>query len=60
MFRLLFHAASTAFQLADAVEKFDAGNGDFGSLELFEARHGADPGFDRTVVLFDDIVEIFL
>ena len=44
---------------ADAVEKFDAGNGGLGSSELLEAKHGADPGFDRTVVLFDDIVEIF-
>jgi hypothetical protein len=58
MFRLLFHAASTAFELADAVEKFEAGNGDFGSSEILEAEHGADLGFDRTVVLFDDIVQV--
>jgi hypothetical protein len=44
---------------ADAVEKFHADNGDFGSSELLEAKHGANPGFDRTVVVFDDIVEIF-
>ena len=44
---------------ANAVEKFDAGDGYFCSSESFEAEHGADSGFYRTMVLFDDIVEIF-
>jgi hypothetical protein len=37
---ITFYAASTAFQLAAAVEEFDAGNGDFGSSELVEANMG--------------------
>ena len=44
---------------ANAVETFDAGDGNFCASESFEAEHGADSGFDRTTVLFDDNVEIF-
>ena len=44
---------------ANAVETFDAGDGNLCASESFEAEHGADSGFDRTMVLFDDIVEIF-
>ena len=42
-----------------AVEKFDAGDGDFCPSEPLEAEHGTDPGFYRTMILFNDIVEIF-
>jgi hypothetical protein len=51
--------AEVELVFANAVEKFDAGDGDFCSSESFEAEHSADSGFYRTMVLFDDIVEIF-
>jgi hypothetical protein len=40
----------------NAVDEFDAGDGDFGSSEPLEAEHRTDPGFARTVILFNDIV----
>jgi len=44
---------------ANTVKKFDTGDGDFCSSDPLEAEHGTDPGFYRTMVLFNDIVEIF-
>jgi hypothetical protein len=44
---------------ANAVEKFDADDGDFCSSEPLEAEHRAEPGFYRTVILFNDIVQVF-
>jgi hypothetical protein len=44
---------------ANALEEFDAGDGDFCSSKSFEAEHRADPGFDRTVILVNNIIQIF-
>jgi len=38
---------------ANPVEEFDAGDGNFCSSKLLEAEHRTDPGFYRTVILFD-------
>jgi hypothetical protein len=43
---------------ANAVEEFDAGDGNFCSSEPPEAEHGSDPGFYRTVILFNHIVQV--
>lgn len=51
--------AEVELVFANAVEKFDAGDGDFRSSESLEAEHGTDPGFYPTVILLNDIVEIF-
>jgi hypothetical protein len=42
---------------ANAVEEFDAGDGDFCSSEPLEVEHRTNPGFYRTVILFNDIVQ---
>jgi hypothetical protein len=54
---LKFAEAEVVF--ANAVEKFDAGDGDFCSSEPLEAEHGTYPAFYRSMVLFNDIVKIF-
>jgi hypothetical protein len=43
---------------ADAMEEFDAGDGNFCSSESLEAEHGADPGFHASMILFEYIAEI--
>jgi hypothetical protein len=58
-FGLNLKFAEVELVFANAVEKFDTGDGDFCSLELLEAEYGTDPGFYRTMVLFNDIIEIF-
>ena len=58
-FGLNLKFAEVELVFANAVEKFDAGDGNFCSSEPFEAEHWTYPGFYRTMVLFNDIVEIF-
>jgi hypothetical protein len=58
-FGLNLKFAQVELVFANAVEKFDAGDGNFCSSEPFEAEHGTYPGFYSTMVLFNDIVEIF-
>jgi hypothetical protein len=58
-FGLNLKFAEVKLVFANAVEKFEAGDGDFCSSEPLEAEHGTYPGFYRTMVLFNDIVEIF-
>ena len=58
-FGLNLKFAEVELVFANAVEKFDAGDGNFCSSEPFEAEHGTYPGFYGTMVLFNDIVEIF-
>ena len=58
-FGLNMKFAEVELVFTNAVEKFDAGDGDFRSSKLLEAEHGTYPGFYSTMVLFNDIVEIF-
>jgi hypothetical protein len=45
--------------LPDPMDEFDAGNRRCGSAEILEAEHRTKPQFDRSVILFDQIVQIF-
>jgi hypothetical protein len=42
------------------MHEFDAGNRRCGSAEMLEAEHRAEPRLDRSVILFDQIVQILL
>ena len=44
---------------ANTVEQFDAGDGRSCAIKVLEAEHRSGPGFDTTVILFDQIVQVF-
>ena len=54
-------AQSTEFELtlADPVHEFDAGDRRCGLAEMLEAEHRTEPKLDGSVILFDQIVQIF-
>jgi hypothetical protein len=43
---------------ANTAEQFDSSDGGCCAIEIFEAEHWSGPGFDTTVILFDQIVQI--
>ncbi len=44
---------------ADHVDQFYACHDRCGRSERFEIQHGSDPSIDNTVILFNDVIEIF-
>src|ERR1700733_1244823 len=58
---LVLDAKLSEFELTlpDPMDEFDAGNRRCGSAEILEAEHRTKPQFDRSVILFDQIVQIF-
>ena len=44
---------------ADQVDQFFACQDGCGWSERFEAQHGSDSSFDETVILFNDVIEVF-
>jgi hypothetical protein len=41
------------------MHELDSGNRRCGSPKLLEAKHRPEPQFDGTVILFDEIIQIF-
>ena len=44
---------------ANTVEQFDACDCDGGVVEVLEAEHGPGSGLDTSMILFDQIVQVF-
>src|SRR5580698_3472947 len=59
--RVSLGAQSTEFELTlpDPMHKFDAGDRRCGLAEMLEAEHRTEPKLDRSMILFDQIVQIF-
>ena len=55
----LFPAISDHLALLDHVHQFDARQSAAGWIEGFEAEYGANDLFDRPVILFDEINQVF-
>jgi hypothetical protein len=57
----VFDAKLVEFELtlSDPVREFDAGDGRCGSSKMFEAEHRTKPQLDRSMVLFNQIVDVF-
>ena len=57
----MFDAKLVEFELtlSDPVHEFDAGDGRRGSSKMLEAEHRTKPQLDRSVVLFNQIVDVF-
>lgn len=45
--------------LSDHVHEFDTGQKDAGAAKIFEAKHRSGLTFDGTMVLLDDVVQVF-
>ena len=43
----------------DSMHEFNAGDGDRGALKALQSEHWTQTKFDRPVILFDQIVQIF-
>ena len=58
--RVALDAQSTEFELtfSDPVHEFDAGDRRCGFSEMLEAEHRTEPKLNRSVILFNQIVEI--
>jgi hypothetical protein len=56
-----FDAKLAEFELTlpDPMDEFNAGDRRCGSTEMFEAEHRTQPKLDRSVILLDQIVQIF-
>jgi hypothetical protein len=59
--RVALGAQSTEFELTlpDPMHKFDAGGRRCGLVEMLEAEHRTEPKLDGSMILFDQIVQIF-
>jgi hypothetical protein len=59
--RVALGAQSTEFELTlpDPMHEFDAGDCRCGSAEMLEAEHRTEPKLDGSMILFDQIVQIF-
>jgi hypothetical protein len=59
--RVALGAQSTEFELTlpDPMHEFDAGDRRCGLAKLLEAEHRTEPKLDGSMILFDQIVEIF-
>ena len=57
----MFDAKLVEFELtlSDPVHEFDAGDGRRGSSKMLEAEHRTKPQLDRSMVLFNQIVDVF-
>jgi hypothetical protein len=57
----VFDAKLAEFELtlSNPVHEFDAGYRRYGSTKMFEAEHRTKPQLDRTVILFNQIVDVF-
>jgi hypothetical protein len=57
----VFDAKLPEFELTlpDPMHEFDAGNRRCSSPKMFQAEHRAEPQFDRSVILLNQIVEVF-
>jgi hypothetical protein len=57
----VFDAKLVEFELtlSDPVHEFDAGDGRRGSSKMLEAEHRTKPQLDRSMVLFNQIVDVF-
>jgi hypothetical protein len=57
----IFDAKLAEFELTlpDPVHEFDAGDRRRCSTETLEAEHWTEPQLDRSVILFDPIIQIF-
>ena len=57
----VFEAKPVEFELTLSypVHEFDAGDGRRGSSEMLEAEHRTKPQLDRSMVLFNQIVDVF-
>ena len=57
----VFDAKFSEFELTlpDPMHEFNAGDRRCGSKEMLEAEHGTKPKLDRSMILFDQIVQIF-
>ena len=58
---LVFETETSQGELpfANTVEQFDAGDGRSCAIKVLEAEHRSGPGFDTTVIRFDQIVQVF-
>jgi hypothetical protein len=59
--RFCFDAKFAEFELtlSDPVHEFDAGDRRCGLAEMLEVEHRTEPKLDGSVILFDQIVQIF-
>ena len=57
----MFDAKLVEFELtlSDPVHEFDAGDGRRGSSKMLEPEHRTKPQLDRSMVLFNQIVDVF-
>ena len=57
----VFDAKLTEFELAlsEPVDEFDAGDRHCSSPKMLEAEHRTEPKLYRSVILFDQIIQIF-
>jgi hypothetical protein len=44
---------------ANTTEQFDAGDGRGCTIEVLEAKHRPGSGFNTSVILFDQIIQVF-
>ena len=51
--------AELQLTLPDPMHEFDAGDRRCGLAEILEAEHRSEPKLDRSVILFDPIIQIF-